>query len=80
MEFCEQQQIYLVDKYPQVSTYVHENDFKKSQIDYILSDQQLRSHIESIDILTNQSTHTSDHNPTLATLNIDMDKKKQDCL
>ena len=80
MEFCEQQEIYLVDKYPQISTYVHENGLKKSQIDYILSDQQIRSHIESIDILTNQSTHTSDHNPILTTLNIDMDKKKQDCL
>ena len=70
----------MVDKYPQISTYVHENGLKKSQIDYILSDQQLRSHIESIDIHINQSTHTSDPNPTLATLNIDMDKKKEDCL
>ena len=29
MEFCEQQEIY-----PQISTYVHENGLKKSQIDY----------------------------------------------
>ena len=76
--FCEQQEIYLIEKYPQISTYIHENGLKKSQIEYILSNQELRNYIESIDILTNQSTNTSDHNPTIATLNIDLDKKKQD--
>ena len=31
MEFCEQE-IYLVDKYPQISTYVHENGRKSHKL------------------------------------------------
>ena len=75
-QFCELSNIHLPHTYPVGKTYIHENGKKSSQIDYILSSEQFKHHIDSITISKDDQINTSDHSAVKAKIHVDALTKK----